>query len=77
MRDLDKFILDAVDNCSTYEMLGQEIRCLELILLNEYFICKDPIYEFLITLIDKYQSDKELGFYVNKVRDKIENYLTN
>ena len=77
MTELDKFILDSIENCSSNLMLGEEFRSLELSLLNEYFVSRDPIYEFLITLISKYQDDEELGMYLKKVQYKVESYLTN
>jgi hypothetical protein len=77
MTDIDKFILNSIDNCDTYEMLGEEIRSLQFSLLEEYFVSNDPVYELLLTLIDKYETNKELGFYVNKIKNKLENYFTN
>lgn len=77
MTDIDKFILDSIEGCSSFEMLGEEIRSLELSLVQEYFVSNDPIYELLIALIDKYQDNEELGFYVYKIKEKLLNYFTN
>lgn len=77
MTDIDKFILDSIESCSSFEMLGEEIRSLELSLVQEYFVSKDPIYELLIALIEKYKDNKELGFYVYKIKEKLLNYFTN
>jgi hypothetical protein len=77
MTELDQFILESISNCDTDDMLGGEIRSLELSLFQVYVENNDPIYEFLLALINKYQDDKQLGFYVRRIEEKLFQYLTN
>lgn len=76
MNEHDKFILNSIIHSIDYISLGQEIRCMELTLLNEYFISKDPIYELILSLMEKYTDDEELGYYIYKIKNKLYQYFT-
>ena len=77
MNDHDKFIMESILNCSTFEMLGGEIRAMELNIFEEYVKSKDPIYEIILALINRHSNDEELGIRIYNIKEKLYNYFNN
>lgn len=77
MNQHENFILNSIIHSLDFKSLGEEIRSMQMTLVIEYLKFKDPIYELLIALIEKYTDDEELGFYVYKIKEKLYEYFTN